>query len=86
MASFCTGRGDAAGDHCCYISGTVCQFLGDNGTPGDGRFRCLLMVELDDWSKVHADERYAPLAVHWAGQPLCGDWQPAKGVCCREAR
>ena len=82
----CTGRGDSVGSHCCFVGGSVCEFLVDNGIPGDKRFRCGLMLELGDWDKVHADPRYAPLAIHWKGQSLCGDWQPKVGVCCREAR
>jgi len=84
----CTGRGTATGqnDHCCFVAGKVCKFLVDNDTPGDERFRCGLMLELGDWGKVHADPRYAPLAMHWKGQPLCGDWQPKAGTCCLEDR
>ncbi len=81
----CTGRGGThANEHCCYVAGKVCKFLVDNGIPGDERFRCGLMLELGDWNKVHADPRYAPLAIHWKGQALCGDWQPKAGTCCRE--
>ena len=82
----CTGRGDKDGGHCCYVFGKVCEFLVDNKTAGPERFRCGLMLELGDWAKAHTDPRYAPLAVHWKGQPLCGDWQPQAGVCCLEAR
>ena len=82
----CTGRGDKNGGHCCWISGSVCEFLVDNKTAGDGRFRCGLMVELGSWDKVHTDPRYAPLAIHWKNQSFCGDWQPQAGVCCAEAR
>ncbi len=86
MGVKCTGRGDKDGGHCCWVSGSVCQYLVDNKTVGDGRFRCGLMLELEDWAKVHTDERYKPLAIHWKNQSLCGDWQPAKGVCCLEVR
>ncbi len=82
MATICTGRGDLSGDHCCYVSGKVCEFLIENH--GDRRFACGLMVELGDWGKVHTDPRYAALAIHWKSQPLCGDWQPKPSVCCRE--
>ena len=82
--TFCTGRGDLSDDHCCYVSGKVCQFLIENH--GGRRFACGLMAELGDWEKVHTDPRYAPLAIHWEGQPLCGEWQPKVSQCCREVR
>jgi hypothetical protein len=83
---YCTGRGTANGNHCCWISGTVCEFLIDNGIPGDKRFRCGLVIELGDWDKAIADPRYAPLAIHWKGQRKCDTWQPKVGQCCREVR
>lgn len=84
----CTGRGMANGDHCCYLDGEVCDFLIDNGEPGEGRFRCALRVELGSWDAVHADPRYQPIQAHWdkVGISSCGEWQPEDGVCCREAR
>jgi hypothetical protein len=80
----CTGRGDATGGHCCWVKGEVCEFLVENV---DGRrFACGLRVELGDWAKVHADPRYAPIAVIFKDEGLCGDWQPVAGQCCNEAR
>ena len=80
----CTGRGQADGGHCCWVRGTVCEFLIENH---DGRrFACGLMAELGDWDKVHADPRYAPMAINFADTGLCGDWQPFAGQCCDEAR
>lgn len=82
--SYCTGRGDASGDHCCWVGGRVCEFLVENQ---DGRrFACGLMVELGDWDEVIADPRYAPLNIHWKGKRKCNTWQPKIGVCCREER
>ncbi len=81
----CTGRGDIDGGHCCYVRGEVCEFLVENHERR--RFACGLMVELGDWSKVHADPRYAPIkAVMLLGDGLCGEWQPAVDVCCNEVR
>ena len=81
---YCTGRGDADGGHCCWVNGKVCEFLIENHE--GRRFACALRVELGNWPKVHADVRYEPLRIHWEGSPLCGDWQPEAGVCCREVR
>ncbi len=82
--NLCTGRGDADGDHCCWIHGTVCEFLIENH---DGRrFACGLRVELGSWLKVHADPRYADLAIHFADSGLCGDWNPNPTQCCNEVR
>ena len=90
MVADCTGRGDVNGDHCCYLSGRVCDFLIDTKTPGDERFRCGLMAELGDWTKVHTDPRYVTIGHHFNVDPggvgLCGDWQPKAGQCCNEAR
>jgi hypothetical protein len=91
MVAVCTGRGDASGGHCCWIKGKVCEFLIENPsgvqTPDqDRRFACGLMVELGDWDKVHADPRYNPLAIVFAPEGLCGDWQDKAGTCCNEPR
>lgn len=79
----CTGRGGTHPNrHCCYVQGKVCEFLIEDHK--GRRFACGLMAELGSWDKVHADPRYALLAIHWKGQPLCGDWQPKPGTCCLE--
>lgn len=86
--SYCTGRGTADGGHCCWLAGTVCEFLVDTETPGPGRFRCALRVELGSWEVVYEDPRYRPIRDHFVGNGtgLCGDWQPRPGECCREKR
>ncbi len=85
MTIRCTGRGDASGDHCCWVAGKVCDFLID-GIDGH-KFACALRTELGSWSKVHADPRYEPIkVVMLLGDGLCGDWMPAPNVCCNEAR
>lgn len=80
----CIGRGDADGDHCCYVHGKVCDFL--IAGSDDHRFACALRTELGSWKKVHTDPRYAPLAIHFADSGLCGDWEPVANQCCNEAR
>ncbi len=84
VMSICTGRGDADGGHCCWVNGKVCEFLIENH--GGRRFACGLMVELGDWQTVHTSSRYSPLAIVFADEGLCGDWQPKAGQCCREDR
>lgn len=81
----CSGRGDAQGGHCCWVNGVVCEFLVVGGHESRA-FACGLMVELGDWAKVHADPRYAPIAVVMETEGLCGDWQPQAGTCCNEVR
>lgn len=70
----CDGRGDG-GDHCCYIEGSVCEFL----VTRDGTPRCGLLLALGSWDRVHDDPR-------WKAAPIgrvmdreypgygCGDW------------
>jgi hypothetical protein len=80
----CKGIGTADGGHCCWVHGEVCDFLIENHE--GRRFACGLRAELGSWEKVHADPRYAPMAIVFEDEGLCGDWQPQAGVCCNEVR
>lgn len=80
----CIGRGDANGDHCCYVRGKVCDYLIENHE--GRRFACGLMAELGDWEKVHSDSRYEPMAIAFANIGLCGEWQPNSTQCCNQVR
>ena len=80
----CTGRGGIGDTHGGWVSGTVCGFLIENHE--GRRFACSLRAELGSWDKVHADPRYAPLAIHFADIGLCGGWQPEADTCCNEVR
>ena len=68
----CFGNRD---DHCCWVAGKPCQYLEEDTVEGR-RWACGLMVELGDWEKVIASDRYkknvAPIF-----EPLgmnCRDW------------
>lgn len=74
--SLCNGAGDNGG-HCCYLKGKVCQFLvHQNDMP-----RCQLMLEYNDWDKVHNDSRYLrhikPI-LEEIGLSDCGIWGTGK--------
>jgi hypothetical protein len=83
---FCTGRGGVTTDHCCYLYGEVCRYLVDNQTPGPGRYRCGLRLELGSWDAVEADPRYESIARHFGSLTACRDFQPEPNTCCREVR
>ena len=51
----CLGRN--SDNHCCYLSGKVCQFLEENTEP-DFRWTCGLRRELGSWNAVLEDPRY----------------------------
>lgn len=87
--NYCTGRGDASGDHCCYVRGEVCRYLLDNGPDSERRFECSLRKELGSWEAVHEHPGYkANVQRVWdeVGIESCGAWQPREGECCREPR
>lgn len=68
----CTGRG-ANGDHCCYIGGTVCQFL---FTDRGGSPRCSLY---DEWGHLVGNPEWAAAPVgKWFAENYpgytCADW------------
>lgn len=76
----CHGNG---ADHCCYVAGQVCPYLGENVQEGR-RWSCTLLAELGTWSAVHQDERYLrDVAPAWeaAGIADCGLWWES-GSCC----
>lgn len=71
--SACHGNNE---NHCCYVNGEVCQFLGENIVSGR-RWACSLYVELGDWDLVHQDPRYVTVVQsNWIanGTPDCGTW------------
>jgi len=51
----CKGRN--LDEHCCWLSGRVCQFLEENTEPGF-RWSCGLRRELGNWDAVIIDRRY----------------------------
>lgn len=79
----CTGRGDANGEHCCFVDGERCRFLEEN--VGGRRWVCGLRRELGSWDAVHEDARYlASVQPAWdrVGIESCGSWGPGTGQCC----
>lgn len=77
----CHGNGD---DHCCFLYGEPCMFLGENIVEGR-RWACTLLVELGSWEAVHTDTRYKTLVepvIHSFGVESCGGWGPGTGQCC----
>lgn len=95
--SFCTGRGTASGDHCCYVAGETCRYLAVAKVSTGRRYECSLRRDLGSWEAVHADPGYQEhvqsvwdsLGTRPDGTPVipsCGEWQPREGECCREPR
>ncbi len=81
----CLGRN--MDDHCCYISGKVCQFLEENTEKGF-RWSCQLRRELGNWDDVLNDERYknGPGA-HFAKQGInCRDFPDPEYNGCSQCR
>lgn len=79
-------------DHCCYVNGVACQYLGENIVEGR-RWACSLFVQYGDWSLVHQDPGYIAnvqsvwdsLGLREDGTPViesCGTWGPGTGQCC----
>ena len=77
----CDGRGDANGDHCCYVRGRECPYLERDTVPGR-HYACGLLRELGTWGAVYADARYidnvkrewlaaSPKRIGWVD---CGDF------------
>lgn len=86
--NYCTGRGTLDGDHCCYVQGEPCRYLTVNPQGSERRFECSLRRELGSWEAVHAHPGYKEYVQKiWdkVGIASCGEWQPTKGQCCREA-
>lgn len=85
----CTGNGE---DHCCYVNGEPCMYLGENVVPGR-RWACTLYVRYGNWDDVHLDAGYIEnvqsvwdsLGTREDGTPViasCGDWGPGTNQCC----
>jgi hypothetical protein len=73
----------AKDDHCCYIGGSVCPFLRDDGD-AERRWVCTLRERHGSWQAVHADEGYLMIVrpeLDRTAQADCGDW-PGPGVTC----
>ena len=83
----CNGRGDRDGDHCCYFEGQVCRFYKHFPNSEDRIHVCGLMLELQDWDKVHSDPRYIehvqPCWDKMANGTSCGSWG-GPGCCYEE--
>jgi hypothetical protein len=80
----CTGNSEG---HCCWLNGTVCQYLEENTVVGR-RWACGLLRELGTWDAVYADSRYVSVREALDQNPslvglLCGDW-PRIGETCGE--
>lgn len=72
--------------HCCWINGTVCVFLRDDGLDATRRWVCTLREELGSWEAVHKDIRYIEKVrptLDKFNQANCGYW-PGPGVTCGE--
>jgi len=81
LEAICHGNGP---DHCCYLYGEPCVFLGENIVKGR-RWACTLRAELGSWGAVHADSRYGLLVepvIRSFGVASCGGWGPGTNQCC----
>lgn len=71
-------------EHCCWVNGNVCRFLRDDGPEAERQWVCTLREELNNWNRVHRDQRYLEhVKPHWerAGVDDCGDY-PSRGITC----
>lgn len=84
MSHACDGTGSG---HCCWLGGSVCDYLEENTVPGR-RWACGLLRELGSWDLVYADPRYEAVRQALDRNPslvgvVCGDW-PRPGETCGE--
>lgn len=72
-------------DHCCWLSGEVCQFLEEGTVPGR-RWACKLRRELGSWDAVHRNAQYLvyikPKLEAASISVDCGDWPQKANTHC----
>lgn len=81
MSGKCFGNKN---EHCCWIGGSPCSFLRDDGESKERRWICTLREKYGNWDDVHKDEGYLNIVKpQWKkiGISDCGDW-PETGVKC----
>jgi len=75
----CNGNG---ADHCCWVRGKPCAELVEyDPRAPERRWACGIMLDLHDWDKVIASDRYKEATGDaWVDGLNCKDWPDGEGA------